>query len=127
MKNKDIYSTALSILAQSNVEGENEDYAERAPFLIAAFCNEVAELDKLARAMLQLPEVQFNCTWLPLDEDFPLIERFASVAAKYLAAMLVVDEDSDLFDRLYDIYCDAISRIREELPSAIENIVNKYL
>ena len=128
MKNKEIYEGALRLLAQSSDGADNSDYEERAPYLIASFCHEVFELDCIARKLLALPlSAALESVTLPLNEDFPLLERFASAAMKYLAAMLVIDEDSELSDKLYDMYCDCVSRIREELPAAIENIVNKYI
>lgn len=128
MKNRDIYASALNLLAQSEMSDENMDYEERAPYLIAAFCNEVCEMDSLLRKVMGSPSKgSFHEVWIPLDEDFPLLERFASVAAKYLAAMLVLDEDGELSDRLYEMYCDGISLIRSELPYAVEKIVNKYI
>ncbi len=128
MKNKEIYDSALSLLAQSSKDGDNADYEERAPYLISNFCYEVLELDRIARKLLGLPEAKDNIpSALSLDVDFPLLDRFISSAVKYLAAMLVIDEDGELSDRLFDMYCDGVSRLREELPAAIENIVNKYL
>ena len=128
MTNRDIYTSALSILAQSSKNGDNEDYEERAPYIIANFLCDVAELDELARKFLGLPpREEFNEIWQPLDSDFPFIDKFASAASKYLAAMLVLPDDEDLFDKLYGFYCDCISRIKEELPAFVEKIVNKYL
>ena len=127
MKNKEIYSSALSLLDQRGDDGINEDYEERAPYLIAAFCNEIFEIDALARKLLGLPSRSEICSvWLDLNDDFPLLDRFAAVASKYLAAMLVIDEDGDLSDKLYEMYCDGISMIRSQLPSFIEKTVNKY-
>ena len=128
MTNRDIYTSALSILAQSSKDGDNQDYEERAPYIIANFLCDVAELDSLARNILDLPpRDEYNQVWKPLDSDFPFIDRFASAASKYLAAMLVLPDDEDLFEKLYGFYCDCVSRIKEELPSFVENIVNKYL
>ncbi|MBQ8849768.1 MAG: hypothetical protein IJ011_05520 [Clostridia bacterium] len=126
MKNFDIYKNALRLLAQSVDEDENADLAERAPYFIAAFCCEAAELDRAARLVLGIegPE-EFNEVCLALDEDFPLLPRFATVAAKYLAAMLVIEEDGDLSDKLYAMYCDGMSLIKEGLPALIEKIVHK--
>ncbi|MBE6667310.1 MAG: hypothetical protein E7607_03255 [Ruminococcaceae bacterium] len=128
MKNRDIYKAALHLLSQSADEGENPDFEERAPYLLASFCSEVFEIDRIYRSILNLPPIdKFDRVWLPLDEDFPLVERLASVASKYLAAMLVIDEDSELSDKLYEHYCDGISRLRAELPCVLESIKNKYI
>ena len=128
MKNNAIYKSALSLIAQSTADGENLDYQERAPYIIAAFCSDTSEIDAAFRKHLGLPVVSnFEKIFLDLNEDFPLLEKFAAVAAKYLAAMLVIDEDSELSDRLFAMYCDAISLIKNELPMALEKIADKYL
>ena len=128
MKNKDIYKSALSLISEDPSKEVNEDLAERAPYLIAAFCNEVKELDDRIRRVLGIPEADdFDGVYIPLDREFPLLDRFAAVAARYLAAMLMIDEDSELSDKLYSMYCDGISLIQKEIPSAIERIVDKYL
>ena len=49
------------------------------------------------------------------------------IVALLLAAMLVLPEDENLFEKLYGFYCDCISRIKDDLPAFIEKIVNKYL
>ena len=128
MTNRDIYATALGLLAQ-NIDGEeNSDLEDRAPYILASFCSEVFELDRLARRLLGLgAEKEFNRAFLPLDGEFPLLERFASAAAKYLAAMLMIDEDSELSDKLYDMYCDSMATIQSQLPTVIEKLVNKYV
>ena len=127
MKNRDIYVTALHLIAQSTMSDENADYEERAPYILASFCCEVSEVDKLLRRALKLPnEKKFNEVILSLDEDFPLLERFSSVASKYLAAMLVIDEDNQLSDKLFAMYCEGISIIQNEIPAAMESIINKY-
>ena len=127
MKNRVIYENALRALSQRASDFGNEDFEERAPYIIASFCNEAGEIDSLLRASLGRPAIElYEGVWLSLDEDFPLLDRFASVAVQYLAAMLVIDEDSELSDRLYELYCDGISRIRASLPASLEAISERY-
>lgn len=127
MTNKDIYLAALSILAQNAPDGENADYEERAPYLIATFCSDALETDTLMRKALGISSAKsFNEIFLPLEDSFPLLDRFASAAAKYLAAMLVIDEDSELSEKLFEMCCDGMALIRKELPYALESIVDKY-
>lgn len=127
MKNRDIYSTALGLLAQ-NIDGEeNSDLEDRAQYILASFCREVFEFDKVARRLLGLAaEKEFNRTLLSLDGDFPLLDRFSPIAAKYLAAMLIIDEDGELSDRLYSMYCDSMAALQSQLPAVIEKITDKY-
>ena len=127
MKNQEIFNHALRVLAQSTVSGGNEDYEERAPYLIASFCNEALEIDRsLRKSIGESPAADFHKVWLALDENFPLLDRLVPAACLYLAAMLVLDEDSELSDKLYDRYCAGISAVWNEIPMALESITDKY-
>ena len=67
-----------------------------------------------------------DCVFLPLEDDFPCADRFASAAALYLAAMLIIDENIELSDKLFDRYCDIMATIHSEIPAKIEKIAQKY-
>ncbi len=127
MKNKDIYSGALRILAQKAVVGENEDYEERAPYLIAAFCSECSAADAAYRRGNSLPASEaVSEVYVDLADDFPCSSCFATAACMYLAAMLVLDEDSELSDKLFEKYTDIMSALCAKIPSLVEEITNKY-
>ena len=127
MINRDIYSNAMTLLAQPIDNGDNNDFEERAPYILANFCREAFELDKNLRIMSGLSvQNKFSKIILELDSDFPLLDRFATVAAMYLAAMIIIDEDRELSDRLYDMYCDAMATLQCQIPSVIEKITDKY-
>ena len=130
MINREIYKSALCILAQttSDMEDHVSDYEERAPYLIACFCNEVADIDRNMRRALGITEAfSFNKAYVSLEDDFPLLDRFVVVAARYLAAMLIINDDGELSDRLFHMYCEGIELIRNEIPTILESIANKYL
>ncbi len=128
MINSEIYKSALTLIGQSVSLSDTEDYEERAPYLLASFCNEVCEIDRAARRALGLEDTpSFNRVFLSLDSDFPLLDKFIAVAAKYIAAMLIIDENGDLSDTLFHMYCEGIERIRSEIPFILEGIANKYL
>ncbi|MBQ9113036.1 MAG: hypothetical protein IJY08_05590 [Clostridia bacterium] len=123
----EIYLGALSLLAESAFSGDTDDYAERAPYLAAAFCTEAQDTDDAMRAALGEPEAaDFNAVHIPLDDSFPLLDRFAPAACLYIAAMLVIDEDEELSDRLYDRYSDCMSRICESVPSIPQTVTDVY-
>lgn len=128
MRNRDIYSSALGLLAQGVDGAQTSDFEDRAPYILATFCREVFELDKAIRSILGVSSAQeFTGAYLSLDGEFPLLERFTAIAAKYLAAMLIIDEDSDLSDRLYAMYCDSMATLQSQIPAVIEKITDKYL
>ncbi|MBO5416938.1 MAG: hypothetical protein J6A83_09970 [Clostridia bacterium] len=127
MKNKDVYDSALRILAEKNVAGANDDYEERAPYLLAAFCAESAEADRIYRRVNGLTEAKtVNAVYVPLTDDFPCSPRFCAAASTYLAAMLIFDDNTELSDKLFDRYSDMMSAICYELPALVEPIRDKY-
>ena len=127
MNNRDIYISALHLIGEKANSEENYDYEERAPYLLAAFCSDAGETDAAYRSYKKLgntPSVDSVC--IPLDEDFPFADRFVHAASLYLAAMLIIDENAELSDKLFDKYCDTMATIESEIPMKIEKITDKY-
>ena len=127
MTNKDIYLASLRLIAESTDESDNEDYAERAYYILAAFCSTVHDINnslRRAKGLVALEASEKVC----LEENgaFPCESCLASAAAHYLGAMLTIDAFPDLSDKLYDKYCDLISRIADALPAAVEKISDVY-
>ena len=122
--NSEIYNNALVHIGQSAETANTEDYEERAPYLLAAFCSTVKSLDKKARKIDGAAGSQpsFSPVCLGLDQYFPLTDRFVPAAALYVACMLVIDEDADLADSLYDKYCDNVASIAAECEAASVSI-----
>ena len=127
MKNRDVYSLALALLAENGDRIENGDYEERAGYLIAAFSSEAQEID---RRLCEAKGLSFTDEDIPiylsLDEGFPLSDRFVSAAGAYLASMLILDEDPDLSDILFARYCDKLAAISEEIPMRSYPIADRY-
>lgn len=109
---------------------ENQDYAERAPYILSAMFSESSKTDKNYRSVNSLSKQgSFNPTYTALTAEFPLSDRFVSAAVFYLAALLIIDENDDLSDSFYDKYCDSISSIVAEISAgqaAIEQIRDVY-
>lgn len=126
---KDIYDASLALLGENSCDvGRAEDYEERAPYLLAAFCSEAGSLDRHYRRALGLSEQkEFSPVSLSLSDGFPLSDRFFSAAVGYLASMLVVDEDQALSDKLFARCCDTLSSLYTELPATITKIKNRYI
>ena len=128
MKNTDIYKGAMRILSEQIDLDSNEDYQERAPYFIAAFCDENRDIDVAYRKANSLPEApEVNAVCIELSEDFPCAPRFSSACCMYLAAMLVIDEHGELSDKLYDKYSDMMSIITSGIPSFVEKISDRYI
>lgn len=127
MKNREIYRLALRLLAQQPESEETEDWEERAPYFIASFCCEASEVDRYLRQSLNMSgTVDFTRVWIDLDESFPLSDRLAPLGGLYLAAMLILDEDNELSDRLYERYCDGMTALRCGIPATVESIADLY-
>ena len=122
MINREIYTFALHLLAQHQISEDTADFEERAPYLLAACCIEAQALDSALRKSLgQSASYDFSGVCLNLEETFPLHQNFASLAGFYLAAMLIVDEDSELSDKLYAHYCDGMASIQARLEKESES------
>ena len=122
----EVVDSALALIDEVN-DGSVDDYIERCPYLIAAFCSEVGTLDLLWREKSgEVEQDSYSAVAIDMDEVFPLSERFIPAAASYVAAMLVLEENEELYERLYGRYSDLISGICAELPGAVEKITEVY-
>ena len=127
MQNQEIYEGALRLISESMTDGENEDYKDRASYLIAAFCSETEELDRSMRKRLGIEAREsFNPVWISLEDEFPSVDRLAPAACLYVAAMLILDDDPERSDSLYDKYCDSIASLETSFPMSLETIRDSY-
>ena len=116
--NREIYNNALVHIGESAYSTNTGDYESRAPYLIAAFCSTAKSIDKQIRKKEGLAtQSNFSPVCLSLSDYFPLCDRLASAAALYVASILVIDEDSELSDSLYDKYCDNIASVAAEIEA----------
>ena len=128
MTGREIYTAAIKKFGSKFTDEEKADLEERAPYLIAAFCTESAELDAAYREAKGLDEAPpADSVHITLNGQFPRSDRFATAAAFYLAAMFVIDEDIELSDKFFDNYCDAMAKIQSEIPTKLEKIAERYI
>ena len=114
---RSVYETALKLIGEVEYTAAETELAERAPYIGAALCTEAAALDRAYRKAFGLDEVKpFPTLFLSLESDFPLSDRFAPAAAYYMAAMLILDEDTDLYEKLFDRWCSDLAAISAEIP-----------
>lgn len=124
---KDIYNSALHLISQTDGKSDIRDYDERFPYLMAIFCSETEWLDDAYRMATGKDIRQDYClTALGFSDVFPLCDTFASAAAYYIAAMLIIDENETFSDKLFDKYCTKMSTIADHLPAKIEKIKETY-
>lgn len=114
---RNVYETALKILGESHCSTCDGELSERAPYIGAALCTEASALDRAYRAAFGMEEAEsFPGLYIDLNSPFPLADRFAPAAAYYMAAMLILDEDTELYEKLFDRWCDALAAISAEIP-----------
>ena len=124
---REIYNGALKLMSESAGNEENEDYEERAPYIMATFCSQLRGTDSAIRRLNGDNEADsFSPVYIELDSEFPLLDVFASSSMLYLAAMLVIDYDADLYDRFFSRYCDAVSKICDTTSGVCEKTTDKY-
>ena len=68
----------------------------------------------------------FSPVYIALDGEFPFLDVFVTPAMFYLAAMLLIDYDAELYDRLFTLYCDAVSKICDTTSGVCEKTTDKY-
>ena len=103
MTNKDLYLASLRLIAESTDEGDNEDYADRAYYILAAFCCNVFDINNELRRVAGLEAATApEKVCLTAEEDFPCQPTLFSAAVHYLGAMLTIDSFPELSDKLYD-------------------------
>ncbi len=126
-RTRKVYESALCLLAESTAATENADYEERAPYILAVFCNEALALDEAMRKFTgQEEDISFDGIYLGLDDKFPLLPRFATLAALYLAAMLVLDDNAELSDKLYEKYEQGMRAVCDGMIGLNQSITDKY-
>lgn len=129
MKCSDIFNAALRLLneKESTLLTETDELRDRAPFILATCCEELAQLDhhyRQANGLDSAPPHHAVC--LPLSADFPLCKRFAPIAAYYLASLLIADENMTLADFFYDKFSDAVATLTGEIPAVCHKIYDAY-
>ena len=124
---REIYNGALKLMSESAEDQENEDYEERAPYIMATFCSQLRGTDSAIRRLTGENETKsFSPVYVQLDSEFPLLDAFVAPAMLYLAAMLVIDYDTELYDRFFSRYCDAVSKICDTTVGVCEKTADKY-
>lgn len=122
----ELYAAALRLISETE-DSISDDYEERAPYLLGTFVTEQIPLQKKWDAAHGEEERSYTpCLAVTMSDDFPLGDDWIAPATYYLAAMLTLDENETLSDRLFDRYVDGIASIEASLPSSTEAIKDRY-
>ncbi len=122
-----ILTSAAEMICEDAASPTCSDYTERARYLLPTVCSECLSLDRQYRKANgeEVTEIAIPCV-IDLTSSFPLSDTFLPAVTYYLAAMLVLEENEDLSDKLFSLYTDAISSIQASLPAVSEKIRNRY-
>ena len=120
---RNIYEAALRMICENIASEETADYEERAPYILATFCNECAPIEE---AYCKAHKLQFvsipALTQIAMIDYFPLRDRFTAAGVYYLSAMLVIDENEELSDKFFSLYTDVVSLIQTATQEKIKEI-----
>lgn len=127
MTYRDLYLSAVGMTGEEIGGDTIADYEEAAPYLLATFCRDAAEIDALYRlAHGMSPTTPPSVARIDPEDEFPLSDALTPAATYYLAAMLVADENEKLSDRFFTLYTDSISALITSLPAKITPIEDRY-
>ncbi len=127
MNCQDILNAAIRKVCEDPSDSATDDYRERAPYLLADFLSECSRLDAFYRQAHGLPAtLPFEEVYISLSAEFPLCKVFAPAAANWLAAMLVVEENEELSDRLFARSSDLLAKIQTSVPAGRKTITDVY-
>lgn len=124
---RDVFDAAVKLLCEDATHGYVEDYAERAPYLLATLDMECYAADRAYRQSHGLSEqAPPTATCVALEDEFRLSTAFFPAALYYLSAMLAMDENEVLGERFFELYSDSVSSILASLPATASKIVDSY-
>ena len=127
MTNQEIYDAAIRLIGETSDENVNEDYKDRATYLISAVCHRYAPLDVLYRQAHGLQKQKLlETNNYPLSTLFPLSDAFAPSVSMAVAALLVLDENAKMSEQLMNWADITISEIQKSLPFIKEKIQSSY-
>ena len=124
--NEDILMSATAMLSENWMEIP-EDYQDRATYLIGQFYLQCEDLDTRYRKAHGIKkDYTIGAVYSFLDDEFLFVNALAPAAIYYLAAMLAMDENEVLGDKLFALYADEVSKVEASLPFVKEKITEVY-
>ena len=127
MTYRELYDNALRLICETGIDSDNDDYEERAGYILATFLGQCAPADRQYRVAHGMTAHRISPTaCVELNRTFDLAEEFVTSAEHYLAAMLVLDENEEMSEKFFALYTDEISAILGSLPSSRESITDRY-
>ena len=123
----EIYNSAVQLLSEDQDMPDIADYERRSGYLLATFTMLAVPVDTTYRELNSLPPLtQKSYTCVDLKKFFPLSVVFAPAATYYLAAMLVLEENEKLSDKLFDLYVNEMATIQASFQGQIQKTTDRY-
>ena len=127
MSNQEIYDAALRLIGETSNLDFNEDYRDRAPYLISAVCHRYAALDALYRQAHGLDKQKLlEINNYPLPTLFPLSDAFAPPVSMEVAGLLVLAENPKMSEHLTSWASNSIAELQRSIPFKKEKIQSAY-
>ena len=129
MTYQDLIKSAISTVCEdTSTSAEIEDYTTRAQFLLATFVTQYAHLNGIYREAhgMEPCEISTDIAAIDPEDNFPICDVFTPAAIQYLASALVIDENEEMSDKLFDRYVNIILEISKNLPSKPGAIIDRY-
>ena len=127
MTNQEIYDAAIRLIGETAETNVNEDYRDRATYLIAAVCHRYASLDVLYRRAHGLATQKLLAiNNFPLPTLFPLSDAFAPPVSMAVASLLVLDENAKMSEQLMTWADTTVAEIQKSIPFTKEKIQSSY-
>ena len=125
---QEIYDGAVQLVNEDSEQNDPADYNRRAGYILATFSTIAAPLDVVYRKNHSLaPLLEKSFSYVNFERNFPLSDVFIPAAIYYLAAMLVIDENEAMSDKLFDLYVNEMATIQAEKPIAVtEKTADRY-
>ena len=124
---QEIYDDAVQLVNEDSEQNDPTDYNRRAGYILATFSSLAAPVDVVYREIhAEAPLLTKSFSYVDLDRVFPLSDVFIPAATYYLAAMLVLDENERLSDKLFELYADEMATIQSSFPAKNGKTLDRY-
>lgn len=143
MRVREIYDAALAFLGEKEGTHIEYDFERRAGYIIAEAVTMLKGLDRELRRSAGEEDHEYpggDANGMPrdsllfaepvvysMDNDFPLCDVLAHPVALFVSAMLMVNQNQDLYEYFYDLWCTEVSRITASVPGISAGTKETYL
>ncbi len=124
MRNLDVLNAACALICEA--VGTSDDYESRAPYIIGTFLRTCKQVDRDWRLAHGMEPTPAYGNYPPMSDNFPFVDELSPAATYYLAAMLAMDENSELYEKLYDLFTDAVATVAASIPVTTHPIKQVY-